>query len=195
MKQLGVLAMCAIMTGCAATIGSPEFSCKGYSEAGYSCKSAREVFELTNDTAGPVTDLDYREEAARNTTPQPRSGSQIAPGHPKYGQPGHQNVNAGSNQTVAQEVVIRPNNVRVQTPNVLTGPTPIRTQAKVMRVWVNSYEDNAGALHSPQLVYNEIVERKWQFGNQAKDRSSETPVVRSSRTARPAESQPTPVGE
>lgn len=195
MKQIGILAMCAIMTGCATTIGSSEFSCKGYSEAGYSCKSAREVFELTNNSNGPVTDLDYREETARSTSPQPRSNDQVAPGHPKNEQPMYQSANARSKERLAQTVTIRPNNVRIQTPNVLTGPTPIRTQAKVMRVWVNSYEDKAGALHSPQLVYNEIVERKWQFGNQAIDRSSETPVVRSSRTARPAESQPTPVGE
>ncbi|WP_082640796.1 type IV conjugative transfer system lipoprotein TraV [Marinobacter sp. P4B1] len=194
MKRLSILALCAAMTGCATTIGDPEFSCKGYSEAGYSCKSAREVYELTNDAAGPVTDLGYQAAPGHQPVQTSTQTSTVSPGHPRSDVGVHRTT-ASSGQPDAPKVVVVPHNVRVQSPKVLTGPTPIRTQAQVMRVWINTYEDNAGALHSPQLVYNEIVERKWRFGNQAKDRSSETPVVRSSRTARSAGSQPTPVGE
>ena len=43
-------------------------------------------------------------------------------------------------------------------------PKPIIEQAKILRVWVNVYEDATGVLHMPQTSYVEITPRKWALG-------------------------------
>jgi len=145
-KALLIIAGICTMTlsGCA-SIGQSDFSCKGYSEAGYKCKSAREVYD--KHKADPSDD-------SVRTAKKRRDGEDVDPPAP--------------NQGYAPS--------RVQMPPLIDGPTPVRTQAKVMRIWINSYEDKMGSLHSPSIVYNEIEERKWHFGNQAIGQSGSTPV-------------------
>jgi|TARA_R110002060_G_scaffold9059_2_gene13536 type IV conjugative transfer system lipoprotein TraV len=48
-------------------------------------------------------------------------------------------------------------------------PKPIIEPAKVLRVWVNVYEDASGVLHMPQTSYVEITPRKWALGGGFKD--------------------------
>ncbi len=43
-------------------------------------------------------------------------------------------------------------------------PSPLLNQAKVMRVWINSYEDEDGNLVYPTRVYTEVEQRKWDTG-------------------------------
>jgi conjugal transfer pilus assembly protein TraV len=43
-------------------------------------------------------------------------------------------------------------------------PKPVLMPAEVLRVWVNSYEDDRGILHMPQTAYVEITPRKWALG-------------------------------
>lgn len=43
-------------------------------------------------------------------------------------------------------------------------PVPIRTQAKVMRIWIAPWEDNDGDLHANGYIYTEIEQRKWNLG-------------------------------
>ena len=43
-------------------------------------------------------------------------------------------------------------------------PVPIRTQAKVMRIWMAPWEDDDGDLHADGYLYTEIEERRWNLG-------------------------------
>jgi len=47
---------------------------------------------------------------------------------------------------------------------------PIRTPAKILRVWLAPYEGQQGELYMPGLVFREIQPRTWQVGH--KKRSS-----------------------
>jgi conjugal transfer pilus assembly protein TraV len=48
-------------------------------------------------------------------------------------------------------------------------PRPIRHPAQVMRVWVNSFEDEEGDLYAGQYVYTEIEPRRWTLGTERVD--------------------------
>lgn len=43
-------------------------------------------------------------------------------------------------------------------------PLPIRTPAKVMRIWIAPWEDEDGDLIASGYVYTEIEPRRWQVG-------------------------------
>ncbi len=47
-------------------------------------------------------------------------------------------------------------------------PIPIRTQAKVMRIWMAPWEDEEGDLHADGYLYTEIESRRWNLGDQFK---------------------------
>lgn len=44
-------------------------------------------------------------------------------------------------------------------------PIPIRTQAKVMRIWMAPWEDDDGDLHADGYLYTEIESRRWHLGD------------------------------
>ncbi len=56
---------------------------------------------------------------------------------------------------------------QVAVPNIKQ-PIPIRTQAKVMRIWMAPWEDEAGDLHADGYLYTEIESRRWNLGVQFK---------------------------
>lgn len=60
-------------------------------------------------------------------------------------------------------------------------PKPLLNQAKVMRVWINSYEDEQGNLVYPTRVYTEVEQRKWDVGYSLKRNGNKgkrvTPLV------------------
>lgn len=43
-------------------------------------------------------------------------------------------------------------------------PKPLLMPAKVLRVWVNSYEDEQGNLVYPTKIYSQVESRKWDTG-------------------------------
>lgn len=47
-------------------------------------------------------------------------------------------------------------------------PVPIRTQAKVMRIWMAPWEDEDGDLHADGYLYTEIESRRWNLGDRFK---------------------------
>jgi conjugal transfer pilus assembly protein TraV len=47
-------------------------------------------------------------------------------------------------------------------------PVPIRTQARVMRIWMAAWEDEDADLHADGFLYTEIEERKWNLGGRFK---------------------------
>ncbi|TAL51416.1 MAG: type IV conjugative transfer system protein TraV [Methylovulum sp.] len=60
-------------------------------------------------------------------------------------------------------VVAKVGSAQVAVPRI-GQPVPIRTQAKVMRIWIAPWEDNDGDLHANGYIYTEIERRKWNLG-------------------------------
>lgn len=130
-------------------IGAGDYSCSGMPQ-GVSCKSAREVYELTN-TRDAVNGLTLSQETQRNT-----EGA----------------AETGLVQTMRKAAASDPSALGGSpvgygaTPVAYTddGRVPIRTPAVVMRVWIAPYQDTKGDLHMPGLVFSEVEPRKWQVG-------------------------------
>jgi hypothetical protein len=70
------------------------------------------------------------------------------------------------------------------------GAVPLRSPARVMRIWIAPWEDSRGDLHAPGYLYTEIDPRHWALD----DRDDAAPPVRPlqierrdapSRTSRP----------
>jgi len=57
----------------------------------------------------------------------------------------------------------------------VAGAVPLRSPARVMRIWIAPWEDSRGDLHAPGYLYTEIDPRRWTLGAQA-DRNRETLV-------------------
>ena len=55
------------------------------------------------------------------------------------------------------------------------GAVPLRSPARVMRIWIAPWEDSRGDLHAPGYLYTEIDPRRWTLGAQA-ERNRETLV-------------------
>jgi conjugal transfer pilus assembly protein TraV len=61
-------------------------------------------------------------------------------------------------------------------------PVPIRTQAKVMRIWMAPWEDEDGDLHADGFLYTEIENRRWNLGDRFSSPSNSISPL-STRTA------------
>ena len=54
------------------------------------------------------------------------------------------------------------------------GAVPLRSPARVMRIWIAPWEDSRGDLHAPGYLYTEIDPRRWTL----EDRADRAPVIR-----------------
>lgn len=135
MKRGGFLWAVVVLTlsGCSAS-----YSCKGYPET-VQCKSAREVYELTNNR-------DSLEKNNGKNGDCPECGESGNPDNPRYLSP-----------------AAAPSSEAVQGLGY-TGPMPLRSQAQIMRVWVAPWEGMDGALHMPTYFYAEVEDRRWSIG-------------------------------
>jgi conjugal transfer pilus assembly protein TraV len=132
------------LTGCASLgIGKSEYSCKGYPK-GVTCKSAREVYALT----------EYQE-SVRSTT---KNDKEKCPDCQSKQQ--SQEERKDVTQNLSPEVQA----VRQTT---YSGPIPIRTPSKIIRIWIAPWEDTDGFLHLESYIYAEIEPRRWMIGEQA----------------------------
>jgi conjugal transfer pilus assembly protein TraV len=59
-----------------------------------------------------------------------------------------------------------PNHARQPVPKI-EDPTPIRTPAQVMRIWIAPWEDSDGDLMVSGYVYTELEPRRWMIGKSA----------------------------
>jgi hypothetical protein len=55
------------------------------------------------------------------------------------------------------------------------GAAPLRSPARVMRIWIAPWEDSRGDLHAPGYLYTEIDPRRWTPGASAQ-RGRETRI-------------------
>jgi len=150
---VGIVSTLSLTTGCVSLgIGEEEYSCKGYPDHP-NCLSSREIYEQTNykDTVySPLDDKNETEDIVSDDL-----DSELDDDEYEYDEP-------TIKKTTKPITVVRatPNYV----PRMEGGVLPIRSNSKIMRIWVSPWEDKGGALHSPGLVYMEIEGRRWTLG-------------------------------
>ena len=151
------VASAAVLSGCAAA-GSGQFSCPGR-PAGVRCASAVEVYRLTEEsdrmaaTAGAaVADNPARAAEARaQQQARAEAGAEGVAGEA----PADTSTAPGAIEVSAAAFGPAP---------LVDRPTPVRTPAQVMRVWVAPWEDTKGVLHVGGYHYLEVVARRWSIG-------------------------------
>lgn len=141
------------MTGCSTlNIGKEQYACPGMPN-GISCKSTSEVYEMTNNGNVPLP-----MHAGRQSEKE-QSGDIVADDVSGSGSTGQIYVPSPRTAKVAKEYIA---------PNLGRYPIPIRTPAKVMRIWIAPFEDKGGDLVMPGFVYTEIEPRRWVIGEEGR---------------------------
>ena len=136
-NRIAVALLASLIMGCANMgLGEKRYACAGRPD-GFTCKSALEVYELT-DGDDWQTDV----EAEREGNVEGRGARLEASATPAI--------------AVAAD--------RPALPEMNTGAIPLRTPARVLRIWIAPWEDDGGDLHMPGLVYTEVENRRWQVG-------------------------------
>tara|TARA_B100000424_G_scaffold239268_1_gene205881 strand:- start:1210 stop:1821 length:612 start_codon:yes stop_codon:yes gene_type:complete len=141
---IGALVM---ISGCSSlNVGESEFECEGKPgdfHGNNTCRSADEVYAMTDngEVPLPVTEADRKAAA----------GNDQGPAKPTAANNGVNPVDP-----VTRDYV---------TPALPNRPVPIRTPARVMRIWVSPWEDTVGNLNVPGYVYTEIEPRRWTIGS------------------------------
>ena len=133
----------SVLSGCTSflNIGESEYACKGMPE-GVSCMSARDVYSAT-ENENYMTTLKAEQQAATKV----KSGDDKAEGEPET------------------RILYAVGGDNAPVPARARNPLPIRTQAVVMRIAVDPWEDENGDLWVPGYVYTEIEPRRWEIGS------------------------------
>ena len=141
-RCLPVVAFAALASGCA-TMGGGEFACPA--PDGVSCMSAIEIYEATNARTNLESGPEMRGApnvveggGSLSLAPVARSGV----------------VTDGASLSLASAPVARGSDL------------PLRAEAKVMRIWVAPWTDEAGDLVMPGHIFTEIEGRRWTIGGQ-----------------------------
>ena len=67
------------------------------------------------------------------------------------------------------------------------GAVPLRSPARVMRIWIAPWEDSRGDLHAPGYLYTEIDPRRWTLGGPVeRDRETRIRPLQIERRTMPA---------
>ncbi|MCT8950426.1 type IV conjugative transfer system lipoprotein TraV [Pseudomonas tolaasii] len=133
------IAVAALTSGCTSImgLGSDEYACKGMPN-NPTCMSAKDVYAATEGD-DYKTQLKSEQEGASTVG-------------------GKQTVNAPTRVLVADPSDNAPIPMRSR------NPLPIRSQAVVMRIAVDPWEDERGDLYVPGYVYTEVEARRWEIG-------------------------------
>ncbi len=142
--------------------GEADYACTSNPGGGLKCKSVRDIYNITSRPGYSLEGYNNRQQQSRNQyAGDRRSGnsnrdSYEGRGSSAFGSLG--GIPSGS----------RGNSI----PRPARGPLPIRTPAKVMKIWIAPWNDKNGDLHVPAYVYTEIEGRKWQVGKNSNTTSS-----------------------
>ncbi|TXR38669.1 type IV conjugative transfer system lipoprotein TraV [Ectopseudomonas mendocina] len=134
-----VCAITALTTGCTnfLNVGSSEYACKGMPN-GVTCMSAKDVYSATEGD-------DYKTQL-------------------KQEQEGVEADSGKSTGTGTTRVLIAEGSDNAPMPMRARNPLPIRSQAVVMRIAVDPWEDEKGDLYVPGFIYTEVEARRWEIG-------------------------------
>ncbi|WP_217191099.1 type IV conjugative transfer system lipoprotein TraV [Pseudomonas shirazica] len=153
-KQV-ILAMAAVtLAGCNSImgLGSDEYACKGM-PSGVTCMSAKDVYSATE---GDNYKTQLKKEQEGGTTSSGKESTDAAP-----------------------RVLIAEGSDNAPVPMRARDPLPIRSQALVMRIAVDPWEDERGDLYVPGFIYTEIEPRRWGIGSR---QPVTTPTLRPLKT-------------
>lgn len=160
-KTALIVSILATMSGCA-SIGSSEYGCSGLPE-GVRCTPSRELYSSTHAGNIPVGSSHEINEDARDPRDKHRKSKH--------------------SDQVAEVTRTDPVVDTWVAPQLPDRPVPIRTPAKVMRIWVAPWEESdTGALHTVGYIYTEVEQRRWTIGK------PESAASRPGRVFKPLES-------
>jgi len=162
---VAVAAAVAGLSGCAA--GSSDFACPGRPQ-GVRCASAVEVYNLTSHTdavaataAGAIGSDPSRAAAARAAQAERvRAAGQGEAAQAPMTAPGAPPATADEGRVLR----VSASGAGVGRLPLVDRPTPLRTPAQVMRVWLAPWEDTRGVLHIGGYHFIEVVGRRWTIG-------------------------------
>ena len=139
--KVTVLVAVATLQGCSSMgIGKSEFACNGMPE-GVKCMGTRDVYHATNNGNKPLpTTREGKKIESDGKTPS-IAGKPVA-------------MNSYNDDITRRHVEA----------NLPFQPIPIRTPSQTMRIYVAPFEDQAGDLLVPGLVYTDVEKRRWVIG-------------------------------
>lgn len=147
------VATAAALGASGAVPGTGSYGCGGLPE-GVSCRSAREVYRLTDGgkpvvaLPGQPTALDQAQTSLEAFPAQPSGWRTRSIAAAPPGPMGSQ----------VQVLALRPEDAGA--PAVV----PLRTPSRVLRVWIAPWEDERHRLHVPGFTFAEIEPRRWSIG-------------------------------
>lgn len=157
-----LLSAAGALTGCMSSGG--KFACPAPN--GVTCMSPTEIYEATNSRThleGQIAPRDR--DALGNGAGQPvdATGDALSLGAPAAAQPRATLLSAGDS------LALVPNSSPSAgySTGLNGGTEALRVPARVMRIWVSPWTDDAGDLHMPGFIYTEVEGRRWAVGTPA----------------------------
>ncbi len=173
-KFIALIVVVLSISGCASLgIGADNYSCKGYPNHP-GCLSSREVYKQTNYRDTLFSEDDYTHHKKQQDTKKPTAddttNDDFANDDDNDYFDDQRNPTKQVNISKSKKNNLHEKNKTVlgqnrYIPRMIDGVLPVRTQAKVMRIWIAPWEDDEDAFHSPGLVYQEIEKRHWSLGD------------------------------
>lgn len=157
------------LSGCSMfQVGEDPTVCAAAENGGLPCTSARDIWEMTDN----VTSLDsfnqelsekraYKEEHGHDKEDDDDDDNKYDDDDDnKYESKGLVNYPSPEERRVS---IVYRNDENLPAPE----PIAVRNAPKILRILLNSWEDDSGRLHMPGYTYVEIEPRKWVVGNGA----------------------------
>ncbi|MBU2952238.1 type IV conjugative transfer system lipoprotein TraV [Marinobacter sp. F3R08] len=163
-RNLVIVAGLSALSGCSSLgVGDSEFSCSGLPDT-RNCMSAREVYEATAH-GGSIYDRDYSQSHASHSHERERNTQEATFMSKEERLAGGYSTETSVREEGATRIeeVVRTIEDRYVAPRTPNKPVPIRTPAKVMRVWIAPWEDKNENLKVSSYVFTEIEKRKWMY--------------------------------
>jgi conjugal transfer pilus assembly protein TraV len=166
-RSITLLYSMSIVAGCTSLgIGEDDFACRGYPD-GLRCMSSQDVYKLTNGD-------DYEKKInalAKIQGADPDKGVNKLPEDDVFLTDGEfanaPTVKQSTDYNVINEATEVKKKIYIEAviPEKTKGTIPLRTPAKVMRIYIAPWESISGDLNVPSYVYTEIEPRRWMIGN------------------------------
>lgn len=149
-KALMVCGAILVSTGCTSMleVGEAPTECPNAVNGGVTCTSAREIWKMTNNKKALTQDM------VKNGADSD-ADEEVQPRAPYPGGTPEERQAIYSDYMQSRDAMAAPE------------PIAVRQPAKILRVLMNSWEDDFGRLHMPGYTYVEIEKRKWVVGRGA----------------------------